>query len=127
VISSDAKREKTNLLDHLTIDDVIKLAEYEYPEWNKVESMIEKNKINIPSFSQKYRIIDASILIEIVILISIIYFWVFLVEAILSSNYPEKGTFFNAITRTMISKFYFFCLLLFPAVISILIGIKSSK
>ena len=125
VVSSDTKREKSNLLDLLTIDDIIKLAKYEYPEWDKVESMIEKSKINIPSFSQKYRIIDASILIEIVILISIIYFWVFLVEAILSSNYPETGTFFNAISRTTISKFYFFCLLLFPAVISVLVGIKS--
>ena len=80
VVSNNPEKEKSNLLEHLTIDDVIKLSEYEYPEWNRVESIIKKNKINIPSFSQQFQIDHASVLIEIVILISIIYFWVFLVK-----------------------------------------------
>lgn len=112
-------------LSRLTYNDMILISKFEFPEYEKVEKILESNQFEIPFLSKKFRVIDAILILEIINVFSVTYFWLFWREAIQCNKCCKRGTIFSILTKDNISITFLFILLLFTATIPIFLGIKT--
>ncbi len=121
---STIPREK--LIKNLTLDNIKELSNYELPELSGLESNVkELTHFNLLSMGIPVGLISATFFIELGLIFSLAYFWLFQHEAKLSKNYPAPGTLFGVFQRTFISRNMFTAFMTLPAISSTLLAIKT--
>ena len=126
VIRQDPSFPRNELLRHLTLENVRTLAKYELPILSDAGSSLrEKELITLPSIGIPILPESAAIFIELGLLVSLIYFWLYLLEAKRSENFPAPSTIFGVFSNTFITQniYYIFCTI--PAISAILLGIHT--
>jgi hypothetical protein len=112
---------------HLTLADVRKLSSYDPLTFSEIDRPInEQAQFSLSPSSPLLAHEAAAIFVEIFILISLIYFYIFQCEAKQSSSFPAAATLFGVFSRRCLFRFIFYVLLLFPPFATILLSIWSS-
>ncbi|HEY1266713.1 MAG TPA: hypothetical protein VGH16_05615 [Candidatus Binatia bacterium] len=110
----------------LTIPEIIELASYEPVEETKLDALVRDDAtLTLPSVGIPFNIIPAASLVEMALLLTSIYFWLYLREAKTSDNFPPSGTLFGVFSRSAPSRLVFRLLLLAPPVAAALLAYKT--
>jgi hypothetical protein len=110
----------------LTVSDVTEIADFSLPAIAEAESLMEKHaSVTLPSLGVPVSLIQATTLVELGILVSLFYFWLYYAEARRSPRFPADTTLFGALLRTRISRFAFFLLLATPPLTAAILAMKS--
>jgi hypothetical protein len=113
---------------YLTLENLRGLASYELPELGEIEPhRKELSYFNLPSLGIPLGLIPATHFIELGLIFTLAYFWLYQREAKLSRNYPAPGTFFGVFRRTFIARQMFKVFTALPAIAATLLAIKSSS
>lgn len=110
----------------MTISEIEKYSAHEPPDLTKTSLFVKESpNVLLPSFPMLVDVISASIFIEIGLLVSTIYFWLFLREAKLSDVFPLPGTFLGVLSRNPVSRLLFDFLWAVGAVGSAILAYRS--
>jgi uncharacterized membrane protein YfbV (UPF0208 family) len=114
-------------IHHLTLADVRKLSSYDPLTFSEIDRPInEQIQFSLSPSAPLLTHKAAAIFVEIVILISLVYFYIFQYEAKQSSSFPAPATLFGVFNRRRLFKFIFYALLLFPPCAAIFLAVWSS-
>jgi hypothetical protein len=117
---------KKELLDNLTLQDVRSLAEYELISVPEAENLATgAHRVNIPWALTSLTFQSASTFIEAALLVSCLYFWLFLKEAQRFGSYPSPGTLFSAFLRNKSTVLVYSTLSIVPAISAVLLAVYS--
>ena len=117
---------REELTKYLTLDDIRDLSNYELLELSDIDPLRrELSYFNLPSLGMPVETFSATYFIQLGLIFSLAYFWLFQYEAKLSKNYPAPGTLFGVFQRTYISQNMFKVFVALPAISSALLAIKT--
>jgi hypothetical protein len=125
--NSDEEMEDEDYpVKYLTLADVRRLSSYELLAFSEIEKPLKEQiqfslSPNAPLFSLE----AATIFVEIVLLLSLIYFYIFLCEAKSSPTFLAPATLFGAFSRTRLFRGIFLVLLFIPPLAATLLTIWS--
>jgi len=110
----------------LTLQKLKNVVEYNAPTINDLESIYkEQASITIPSIGMPIGLLPATLFLEIGLLLSLFYFWIWFKEGARSDNFPAPGTLFGALATSPLSRAIFLMLIVTAPVSSLLLAIKS--
>ncbi len=96
------------LINNFTLAEAKELADYEYPDFERVVELFQNiGRVTLPFIQQPIKHLFAAIFIELGLLFSVIYFWLFQKEAGYSKSFPAPGTLFGVFYRTLLSRTIF--------------------
>jgi len=117
---------KNQLSLYLTLPKIKRLINYEMPDSRDIESLLrESNKVTLPWIGMPLRLGSGVLFVEIGLLISTFYFWLYYREAQLSNNFPSDGTLFGVFFRTRFSSMMFEIFITIPAIAASLLAFRS--
>jgi hypothetical protein len=108
---------------YLTLADIRFLADFEYPDPSAIQQVFtEQTRITLPSAGSPLNLRAGTSLVEVSVLVSVIYFWLYQREARFSRTFPAAGTLFAVFNRTRTSRALLFLFASIPAVSAILLA-----
>ena len=111
-----------------TLANIEELSNFALPDPVAYEELrVGHPTIQTPGVPLQIQLEAGSVLLEIGILLTGIYFWIFYREARVSSNFPASGTLFAAFRRTRASRVIFTLLIIAPALCSLVLAIWLSQ
>lgn len=114
------------LRKYLTLPQIIELANYEEPDVSEIDFLIkESGKITFPWIGMPLGLRSGALFVEIGLLVSTLYFWLYYREARLSNNFPAHGTLFGVFARTRSSEIMFKAFLCVPPIAACLLAYRS--
>jgi hypothetical protein len=109
-------RMRKSDIDDMTLRDVRRLSSFEPTSVQAFdEATKEFRQIPIPSLAYRLGLDGVVQAVDIVVLLSLFWFWLFEREARTSSSSPQPGTMFRAFGRSVSSRLSFYVLLCVPA------------
>lgn len=126
-IAKDKKQiwhlSRKDLLEKLSLEDLTLLSNYESPELSEVVSVLKiKDSFTLPSLGMTVGLAEAPIFIELGMLISLIYFWLYQREAKLSQSYPAMSTLFSVFMGSFGARILFYIFCVAPPLSAIILG-----
>ncbi len=114
------------LLNNLTLPEIRTLIIFEMPRSSDIDDFYKDNaKVTLPWIGMPLGLASGTLFVEIGLLISTIYFWLYYREAQLSNNFPAKGTLFGVFFRTRFSIIMFELFVAIPAIAASLLAFRS--
>jgi hypothetical protein len=110
-----------------TLVDIEELSNFELPDAVAYEELrLGQPTIQTPGISYQVQLEAGSVLLEIAVLLTVIYFWIFYEEARVSSTFPAPGSLFAAFGRRPASRLLFYILIAVPGICSLILAIWLS-
>ena len=110
-----------------TVVDIEELSNFALPDAVAYEELqLGQPTIQTPGIPFQVQLEAGSVLLEIAVLLTVIYFWIFYEEARGSSTFPASGSLFAAFGRTPASRLIFNILIAVPGVCSLMLAIRLS-
>jgi len=123
-VSRDEQTKRTTL--KLTFPQLHELTNFAPPALSEAEVLLkEQTSVTLPSLGIPIGLIEGAYIVEVGILLSLIYFWVYYREARRSPQFPAEATLFGVFARTRLTRFVFFCLLTLPPIAGAILAEKS--
>jgi hypothetical protein len=127
--TNDAQSENitTQDLSELTLKDIEELSNLALPDATAFEELrISQPTIQSPGISFQVQLEVGSVLLEIAMLLTVIYFWIFYEEARVSSTFGAPGSLFAAFNRKPAARLIFNILIAVPGICSLILAIWLS-
>ena len=110
-------------LDHLMLKDIRTIAKHEFDSIKQFElGLPEQKALTLPWMGIPLGLVSATTFIELGLLLSTAYFWLFYREARLLESFPAPGTLFGVFTRTRPVREMFLFLVMIPPIAATLLA-----
>lgn len=103
-------------IDSLTLSQAKEISSIYMPDYKQLDENLNKFKIKLPTIPVSVSSTAAALFIQSGILLSVIYFWVFVREAKETKIFLYKATLFGVFSRTFQSKVFFSLLISMPCI-----------
>jgi hypothetical protein len=114
--------------ENLSIDDARALADFQFLNPTLVEqAILDETRINLPNAKTSLTLGTSTNLVELAILLSVFYFWLYQQEARRSSTFPAPGTLFGVFSQSRTSLIVFQLLVATPACCAALLASRSLR
>src|SRR6266849_2809223 len=114
--------------ENLSIDDARVLADFQFLDPSLVEqAILEETRINLPNAKTSLTLGASTNLVELAILLSVFYFWLYQREARRSPTFPAPGTIFGVFSQSRTSLIVFDLLVAVPACCAALLASWSLR
>jgi len=108
------ERIHAKYIDYLTLNQAKEISSIYMPDYKQLDENLNKFKIKLPTIPVSVSSTAAALFIQSGILLSVIYFWVFVSEAKETKIFHYKATLFGVFSRTFQSKVFFALLISMP-------------
>jgi hypothetical protein len=117
-----------HLDESLSIDDARILADFQFLNPSLVEqAVLDETRINLPNAKTSLTLGTSTNLVELAILLSVFYFWLYQQEARRSPTFPAPGTLFGVFSQSRTSLIVFHLLVAVPACCAVLLASRSLR
>jgi|SRR5882724_1559005 len=114
---------RDQITSKLRFPDLVELAEFEPPTLTDVEALLkERSSVTLPSLGIPIGLIEGTTTVELGMLLSLFYFWLYYSEARRSVRFPADATLFGVFARNRVTRSAFIVFLLAPLVLAVVLA-----
>lgn len=112
--------------NYLTLADIRLLAESERPDSVHILEYFEKKRaFQVPAINQSLPVKSAILVVQFVLLMSVMHFWLYFAESRNSQPFPAAGTLFAVFDRTKATRAIYLALIATPLIASAALAVSS--